>query len=96
MSKQENTSLFKQTLPLLLLILTMLICILFFNISCTHPMVLVVHKEPTGVLDNCTYSVDPINKRAGRIGFEDGILCGCNDYKLFDTIIITRKTFTNW
>jgi hypothetical protein len=68
-----------------------------FFIACQSPKFVVLTKKSTGVLDNCFITVKPINDKAVKISKTmDGILIGCDDYQINDTLVLTKKEFTNF
>jgi hypothetical protein len=73
-----------------------LLALLVFLMSCTVPAKFVItEKHPTGVFDNCSVSIKPINKKAKRMKNVTKALIGCDQENIGDTLIITRKTFAN-
>lgn len=65
--------------------------------SCSTAKFVVTEEKPTGVFDNCLLKLKPITPKAERQSKKfDGALVTCGDYKVGDTLIINRKTFTNY
>ena len=79
-----------KTLPLFLL----LIALPFMG--CQPARFVILSKTPNGVFDNCVAKIKPINKRALKMKDVDEALIGCNEEKVGDTLIVTRKTFANF
>lgn len=74
-----------------------LFIILVFLCSCGTAKFIVTEEEPTGVFDNCILKLKPISPKAEKQAKKfDGALVTCGDYKIGDTLIIDRNTFTNY
>jgi len=74
------------------------IILLVFLFGCQAAEFVVVSKKPTGVYDNCIIEMKPITKKAEHIvRFGNaGALVGCDNVNVGDTLIVNRKTFTNY
>jgi hypothetical protein len=78
--------------------------------ACT-PKFMVVDKTPNGIYNGCTAIVVPLNQRAERLSqvfitkdnkgktlritYSKNVLIYCDEYNVGDTLLLTRKKYTN-
>ena len=73
-----------------------ILILLLFLTSCSAPAkFLVIEKHPTGILDNCSVSLQPVNKKAKKMKNVKQALIECDQENVGDTLIVTKKTFAN-
>ena len=51
---------------------------------------------PNGVLNNCVTYIVPLNKKALKKRHLNSILMGYDAYEVGDTILLTKREFTNF
>ena len=66
-----------------------------FLLACQSPKFLVVKKQSVDSTENCIVKLQPLNNSANLNDIRDALV-SCEEYNIGDTLILTRKTFTNW